>query len=67
MRDGVPAEWNGHPWVQLWKTEFPDGKTTTKITGNPAQREWRENPCALEGSEAVRTLINKFTPPRKVK
>ena len=20
MRDGVPAEWNGHPWGQLCKT-----------------------------------------------
>lgn len=62
MRDGVPAEWNGHPWGQLCKTEFTiklDGKTTTKITRNPAQSEWRENPCALEGSEAVRTLIDK--------
>jgi hypothetical protein len=62
MRDGVPVEWNGHPWGQLCKTEFTiklDGKTTTKITRNPAQSEWRENLCALEGSEAVRTLIDK--------
>lgn len=22
MRDGVPAEWNGHPWGQMCKTEF---------------------------------------------
>ena len=62
MREGAPAEWNGHPWGQLCKTEFTiklDGKTTTKITRNSAQSEWRENLCALEGSEAVRTLIDK--------
>ena len=62
MRDGVPAEWKGHPWGQLCKTQSTkkwDGKTTKKITRNPAQSEWRENPCALEGSEAVRTLIDK--------
>lgn len=57
-------EWTSlFPWaVEDWISQLKDGKTTTKITGNPAQREWRENPCALEGSEAVRTLINKFTP-----
>jgi len=41
------------------RLNLPKNGTEKLLTRNPAQSEWRENPCALEGSEAVRTLIDK--------
>lgn len=59
MLDGVPSNRNGLSRGLPCKTESTinrtEKKTTRKITRNPAQTEWRENPTAFEGAEAVRS------------
>ena len=52
MRDGVPAEWNGHPWGQLCKTEFTikldvkllqrSQETQLKVNGERTLAPWKD-------------------------